>query len=180
LRRREFIIKMCFYFISLSPLFFLLAILKGDISRGCANNTFAILCLSSCVLAFVGLIVLGDISKDAKKLPMTISKIENINYENLTFLATYIIPLVVIPLDTRKEKIVFIILLFFIGLIFVRTNIFYMNPSLAILGFAIYRVNDTSGKYMASVIIIHGALNAEDIVKCLPLGDNVYYGRKLK
>lgn len=180
MKHRKFIIKMCFYFISLSPLFFLLAILKGDINQGYAYNTFAFLCLGSCLLAFFGFILLGDISKDAKKLPITISKIENINYENLTFLATYIIPLVVIPLDTLKERIVFVILLFFIGLVFVRTNIFYMNPSLAILGFSIYRVSDTTGKYKASVIIIRGTLNEGNIVKCLPLGDNVYYGRKLK
>lgn len=94
-------------------------------------------------------------------------------------MATYIIPLVAFPLGSTKEKWVFLMLLLVIGIIFVKTNIFYSNPSLVILGFSIYRISDSTGKHNESVVITRGRIQANDKLQCLSLGDNIYYGKKL-
>jgi len=180
LKMRKLIIRLCFYNISLAPLFLILAILKGDLSQSFQNNTFSLLCFGLFAFSFVCLVPLSDIRKNAKQLPITIRSSVDINYENLTFLATYIIPLVAFPLGTSKEKWVFLLVLFIIGIIFVRTNIFYSNPSLAVLGFSIYKISDTTGKHIDSIIIIRGHIHESDMIQCLSLGGNVYYGKKLK
>lgn len=179
MKKQEIIIKVCFYLISLSPLFFLLMILRGSINENIKENTFAIFCFILLCCSGIGLLYLNDLRSNAKKLPIIVTKATNINYENLTFLSTYIIPLVAIPLDTFREKIVFVLLLIFIGVIFIRTNIFYSNPSLAILGYSVYKIDDSSGKYKESILIIRGNLKINDSVKCLKLSNNVYYGRKI-
>lgn len=172
-------IRLCFFNISLAPLFIILAILKSDFSKDICDNTFSLLCVVLAVLSIPCLIILSDIRNDSKLLPISISSIANINYENLTFLATYIIPLVAFPLDTLKEKWVFLFLLFVIGIIFVKTNIFYSNPSLVVLGFSIYKISDSTGKHTESVVIVRGHIKANDKLQCLSLGDNIYYGKKL-
>lgn len=178
MKKKEVIIKSCFYLISLTPLFILLTILTFDFSKGFRDNSFAVFSMFLILASLFALWFLNDLRKDAKNLPLTVIKASNINYENLTFLATYIIPLVAIPLDSRIDKVIFVILFLFIGVIFVRTNIFYSNPSLAILGYSIYRIDDISGKYIDSVVILQGNLKKNDKIKCLRLSDNIYYGKK--
>ena len=172
-------IRLCFYNISLAPLFIMLAILKSDFSKRICDNTFSLLCVGLSFFSIPCLIILSDIRNDSKQLPITINSIANINYENLTFMATYIIPLVAFPLGSTKEKWVFLMLLLVIGIIFVKTNIFYSNPSLVILGFSIYRISDSTGKHNESVVITRGRIQANDKLQCLSLGDNIYYGKKL-
>lgn len=74
----------------------------------------------------------------AKDLPCTIKKIKNGNLEYLTFLTTYIIPLVCFNLEKTKECVLLAILLILLGVIFIRTNLYYANPALCILGFNLY------------------------------------------
>lgn len=178
--KKELLIKICFYLISLFPLFILLVILKVDLDSTFKDNTFSVIMGVLIILSSVGMFILNDVRKDSKNLPVKIIEISEMNYENLGFLATYIVPLVAIPLDTLREKIVFIILLLFIGIIFVTTNVYYTNPSLAVLGFNLYEISDEKGFHKKSIVIINGKLELYDQVKCLKISNNVYYCFKLK
>ncbi|GEK88380.1 hypothetical protein SAMN04488100_10290 [Alkalibacterium putridalgicola] len=180
MKMKETIMKFCFYLISLSPLFLLLIVLETDLKASFRDNSFSIFSSLVLLISIIALLYLNDLRRDGKNLPLTITKVTDINYEHLTFLATYIIPLVAIPLETLREKTVFIILLVFMGAIFVRTNIFYSNPSLAILGFNVYQFTDSSGAYSESIIIVRGNIKVNDKVKCLKLSSNIYFGKKLK
>ena len=70
-----------------------------------------------------------------------IKKIKNKNYEHLTFLTTYIIPLICFDLSKFRYTLVLLMLLVVIGMIYVQTDIYYANPTLAILGFHLYEVD---------------------------------------
>lgn len=72
---------------------------------------------------------------------MKILKIEKINYEHLTFLATYIIPLITFDFEKERYVLVLAVLLIIMGVIYIKTDFFYANPSLALLGFNIYKVD---------------------------------------
>lgn len=179
LKNKEILIKIYFYLISLAPLFFLLAILTIEWKGSLYDNAFAILMVILIVISLIAMLLLGDLRKNSKELPIIITDITEINYENLVFLTTYIVPLVAIPLNTVREKIVFVFLLLFIGIIYIKTNVYYTNPSLAILGYNIYEINDRSGKHKSSVIIIKGTLKKNERIKCLKLSNNIYYGMKM-
>lgn len=95
------------------------------------------------LLAIYGLI-LSRISKyewnGVSNPPYKIKTIKNENFEYLTFLTTYIIPLICIDLDNIRYVIVLCILLVVIGAIFVKTDLYYGNPTLALMGYHLYRV----------------------------------------
>lgn len=189
--RRVILLKLSLYMISLWILFFMLIVLKVDVSDipfevNCNNiksflwkNTFSIICILFTVFGIIGYFLFKDSLKNAKQLPVKIVKCESVNYENLSFLATYIIPLVCFPMETDREIFVMFAVIILIGCIFVKTNLYYTNPSLVLLGFNVYRVNTDSKSFQEGIVIVKGKLELGDDVKYLPLSDNVYFGRRI-
>lgn len=185
--------KLCLYLISLWILFFMLIVLKIDVSsipfkmNMCnivvfvSNNQVACICLIFFILGGVGYWWFVDSLNNAKNLPVEILECESVNYENLSFLATYIIPLVCFPMETDREVFVMFSVIVIIGCIFVKTNLYYTNPSLILLGFNVYRVKTNSQKkFQQGIVIVKGKLNEGESIRYLSLSDNVYFGRKLK
>jgi hypothetical protein len=66
---------------------------------------------------------------------------EDKNSEHLVFLATYVIPLVGFKLDSMRDSINLGITLLLLGVIYVRTNLFYANPTLSLLGLAFPQIS---------------------------------------
>lgn len=185
--------KLCLYLISLWILFFMLIVLKIDVSSipfkmnmsnivdFVSNNQVACICLIFIILGGVGYWWFADSLNNAKNLPVEIIECESVNYENLSFLATYIIPLVCFPMETDREVFVMFSVIVIIGCIFVKTNLYYTNPSLILLGFNVYRVKTNSKKaFQQGIVIVKGKLNEGESIKYLSLSDNVYFGRTLK
>lgn len=120
------------------------------------------------------------IIKGAKSLPEKIEIIENINWEHLTFLVTYVIPLLSFDLDFNlsedRNGLMFFLVLIVIGMIYVKTNMFYNNPTLAILGYHIYKSNTTNKKNI--IIISREVLQNEDWIEHKLISDNIYFAIK--
>ncbi len=113
--------------------------------------------------------------KGATKLPKKITKIEDQNYEHLTFLTTYIIPFIRVKLEGR-DLVVTILLLIIIGAIFVKTNLFYKNPTLALLGYKLYKVDTEKSSNL--IFISKEDLILGDVVHHILLHNNVYFVKK--
>lgn len=144
------------------------------------KNIIPIVCLIFIVLGFVFFFKFKYIIKGAKSLPEQIVEIENLNWEHLTFLVTYVIPLLSFDLDfdltKNRNGLMFILVLLAIGLIYVKTNMFYNNPTLAILGYHIYKVNTKSKKHI--VLITKGTLVEENWIEYKHINDNIYFAIK--
>lgn len=121
--------------------------------------------------------------KGSTNLPFKLVKVESINYEHLTFLATYIIPLVTFDFESTRYLIVLALLLIFMGIIYIKTDLFYANPSLALLGFHIYKADGEFKNNEARqniVIITRCKLKNSDRVSYIKLDERIYYGEIVK
>jgi len=118
----------------------------------------------------------------SKKIPVKITEMEDMNYEHLTFLTTYIIPLICFNLTSTRYLIALAFLLIAIGVIYVKTDKFYANPTLAVLGFRLYKVSvDTRTGNKKNIILITKDRLAElDLIKILDLDKKVYFARKVE
>lgn len=187
------VMKLCLYLISLWILFFMLIVLKLDVSSipfkinmynivsFMACNQVSCICIVFVIFGGIGYWWFIDSLNNAKNLPVKILECESVNYENLSFLATYIIPLVCFPMETDREIFVMFSVIVIIGCIFVKTNLYYTNPSLILLGFNVYKVKtDSQKKFVKGIVIVKGKLDKDESIKYLSLSDNVYFGRKLK
>lgn len=160
-------IKIELYFMSLSLLFFLLIIKSINIPIYIGpnwefvgweyllyKNIPTIICLICLLVSMLCKKRFLNSLKGNKDLPCTIEKIKNANYEYLTFLTTYIIPLICFDLGIIRDCLLLFVLLVLLGQLFIKTNLYYQNPSLALMGFNIYTADIGYKKSIISDIII--------------------------
>ena len=113
-----------------------------------------------------------------KQLPTKVLNIEDVDCEHLTFLTTYIIPLVCIPITEKTRYfIVFLILLIVIGVISVKTNLFYANPTLALLGYHIYKIDADDG-LNKKIVLSKDILSNGVSIQYIKIDEKTFYARR--
>lgn len=183
--------KVELYVISLIP-FFLVAIIATlespttiiywfkikAYSELISHNKVALTFFTLCVLS-VGLYLRFRFKLRAggDKVAKIIS-IEDKNYEHLSFLATFIIPLSCFNLRDTRSLIIVGLLLIVIGAIYVKTNIFYKNPALALLGYRIYfvEVSDAKNTTQKYTLLSRAKLTENEDIVFRKLDSNIVHG----
>jgi hypothetical protein len=187
--------KVDLYILSLGLLFIFFVIMTANApAQGFAINDYvawkallaanpipviSIILLMYCVFAYKRF----DFDlKGATDIPFEIKNIESINYEHLTFLATYVVPLISFDFGSGRQMIVLALLLIVMGIIYIKTDLFYANPSLALLGFHIYRAdgNFKIGDRDGIVLISREKLSEGQKVSYIKLDDRIYYTKGVK
>jgi len=183
------LVKIGMYLLSLWLLFVLIFVNKIDVNicLGCQLlpwhelakiallNLLPIICVGMLALSAVFYIFFVRLISEAKDGPFKIEELEDKNAEHLVFLATYVIPLVGFGLDSPRQIINLGITLLLLGTIYVKTDLFYANPTLSLLGFKIFNVK-TQGK--VSVLISREELEAGDSVNVLRLDKKIFFAKK--
>lgn len=158
----KLIAKMLLYNLSLVPLYVLFIIKKFDITGfECIIQEYAnlelykvlllnnISSLTLIVLIFFSMIAFKKLISEVNSgygLPETFNQIKNIDFNHLTFIATYILPLLAFTLDNIRDMIFMIALLIFIGAIYIKTNLYYLSPVFILFGIKIYSAISDDGK----------------------------------
>ncbi|MBK0003389.1 anti-phage protein KwaA [Erwinia sp. S38] len=102
----------------------------------------------------------------------TVSDVKNESHEHLEFLTTYVMPLVFTDVNSKRTMLNLLIMIVAIGMIYVKTNRFYSNPSLALLGFRIFKAKIHDRGTKEYVIICHGEIDENSTVKYIKLDNN--------
>ncbi|WP_151789884.1 anti-phage protein KwaA [Acinetobacter seifertii] len=120
--------------------------------------------------------------KGTTEIPFEIKKIDDANYEHLTFLATYVVPLISFDFSEGRQIVVLVLLLVVMGAIYVKTDLFYANPSLALLGFRIYRANGgfKTGARDGIILISRTKMKVGAKVSYIKLDDRIYFVKGLR
>lgn len=105
--------------------------------------------------------------------PKTIKTIENISNNHLSFLATYILPFVTFDFKDERSWIILIFMLVIIGIIYVKTNFFYTNPTLSLFGVYVYYIIE--GDDNKIIAISRRKLKPTDIIKRRLIDENIYF-----
>jgi hypothetical protein len=186
-------VKLRFYFMSLWLLFVLIFLLTADIpicfSKDAHFIGFAPL-LKRNWLAFISLsfAILGWFVASFEKHrwagvhnpPHKIKTIKNENYEYLTFLTTYIIPLVCIDLTEVRYVIVLVVLLVLIGFIFIKMDLYCGNPTLAFMGYKLYRVEIEGVNAPDGLIVIStDRLSKGSSIKWVSIDKHVWISKEI-
>lgn len=184
--------KVNLYILSLGLLFLFIIIITFQLPKSLADlqttsgwwafassnfvSAIAIVMIGYCVFAYWKF---EHELKGGTQIPFTVTKIESVDYEHLTFLATYVVPLISFDFSSGRQLIVLALLLIAMGAIYVKTNLFYANPSLALLGFRIYRVdgNFKNEERQGIVLICRGKLAIGDKPAYIKLDDKIYFAK---
>jgi len=188
LQFRQSVMKFELYIISLWLLFVLMIVVKADFpvcfGVDChyigtrelvSNNILPIISLFFIVVVGVCFARFRYRVQSNVGLPVIARKVEDLSYEHLTFLTTYIVPLICFNLDNVRYIAALFILLFVIGQIYVKTDKFYANPTLAILGFRLYKL-EVDG--VSKVMITTQRIIEADKVVFTSIDEKFVFGRK--
>ncbi|NIJ46502.1 hypothetical protein FHR24_002990 [Wenyingzhuangia heitensis] len=186
------LLKIQLYVLSLWLLFLLLFVNKlnipiyfekystNGIKELVISNAIPIVCLIFIFSGFLFYYKFKYIIEDGVTKPEQITEVEDHNWEHLTFLVTYVVPLLSFDLDfdLSKERngLMFILILFIIGVIYVKTNIYYTNPTLALLGYHIYKVSTQNKRHV--ILITKDSISKEDYIESKHISDNVFFASK--
>lgn len=90
----------------------------------------------------------------ATKLPMEKPELEKISYEAVDLLTTLIIPAFTYNVDSVKSLFVVLIIVFLVGIVYVKTNYVYKNLTLILFNFSIHKVVSPKGIWKYGDILI--------------------------
>lgn len=154
--------KIKIYFLSLG-FFFVLLLLKSiylpfyfgpdscfiGFEKLLTGNVISIVC----IIALLGVYKCKkDFEKEiegCRDLPYNVESLENKNENYIVFLTTYIIPLLDWDFTSIRSILILTAVIILNGWLLVKTNLYYQNPMLALMGFNVYlaeinRKNDDS------------------------------------
>lgn len=118
-------------------------------------------------------------NKNTPELSVKIIHKEDLNYNILNFVASYFVPLVSFNYVKLNHWIVLSILLGIIGIIFCKSNGFYNNPTLALLGFRLYQTQvetqkiEKKEKKESLIVICNKNMSEGDNIQYVMLSDGV-------
>ncbi len=96
----------------------------------------------------------------------------------LNFFVTYLYPMLT-KVESFRDMLIFIILIAIIVKLLKKTNLFYQNPVLIILGYKIFSFK-FSGKPDTRIGITYGKLDIDKGVKYKEISDHVYFVYNVK
>ena len=185
-------LKVRFYIMSLWLLFVLIFFLTIDIPISFSpdavfigiipllkRNTLSFFSLIMAIIGWVFSRITNYEWSGVRNPPHTISKIKNVNYEYLTFLTTIIVPLICIDLSNIRYIIVLGILLVLIGSIFIKMDLYFGNPTLALLGYRLYRAEiDKVSAPDGIILICKGRLSCQAKIEWIKIDDYVWVAKE--
>lgn len=179
--------KKLFFFIQTFMFFFVIFIVKNIqfISIDLKNSDLLLKALKITdivflICVFISVIVIIYFRKiiiGTKKLPEKVISSKQEKEVSLVFFATYILPLVTIDINSFNDFLAFFIILILMFVLCWKTELWYTNPILSILGYKIYTIKcekDIDEK----TIISRENIKVEDFIEKKTITDEVIFARK--
>ena len=97
----------------------------------------------------------------------------------MSYMATYLLPFVVYPLDGWQQIVALAIVVFVLGYVYVNSNMIYINPMLNLVGFHLYDVAvEHDDKHYS--LIAHRRITYGDTLHPITLGNGIIMDKGVK
>lgn len=112
-------------------------------------------------------------------LPLKVTRVCNRNSDYLAFLATYLLPLVFVNFSSKRQVAILVLLLIAIGFMYVKTDMFLSNPTLALLGYKIYEIQ-TENEKVCGIMVSQNDIEIDESIRYIRLDRNAFFVRKVE
>jgi hypothetical protein len=140
------LVRILLFLSSYSPLFLILAI--QNFSDQVAWST-VLLALSAVSVAALRIYI--NKARTLEPHPVTAATAQAVGTEAMGYIVTYIIPFLGLSLGSSKDIASLLILLAMLGVIYVDSNLIYVNPILNIFGYHLFQISNPDGKPSALI-----------------------------
>jgi hypothetical protein len=132
--------KLLLFLSSYSPLLLVFALLD---SFGRGRPSIVCACMAGLFAAFLPLLLWANRETAASGLQLTSA--ESKDSDVLAYVATYLVPFAGSAVATVHQKAALAVFLILIAVLYVRTDLFYVNPLLALAGIRVYGCQTPAG-----------------------------------
>jgi hypothetical protein len=128
-------VNVTLFLSSYLPLFILVGV------RSIGRSTLIVwVCVGFVVAAVIGTAVFLAAITSRNQLPIEVTSIENRDGDVAGYAATYLLPFVTVFTGTWQDLTSLLGFIGILGIIYVRSRLIYINPTLALLGFHLSRL----------------------------------------
>jgi hypothetical protein len=142
-RVKRYVVKSLMFISSYFPLYIMLLILHHDKCYRLQDLepkvTVFVFVMAICIILSLLSVCFIKISTGTK--PLKIDEIERPDDTIISYMMTYIIPILTTSFLTKGEILVNILLFLLIGYLYIRLNLLYLNPLWSMFGYLSFRVN---------------------------------------
>jgi hypothetical protein len=165
--------RLALFLSSYAPLFGVFALL-GSFGTGWPVEACIGIALAG--PALLAAVLLGA-AKGIASQEMAVETVQSRDGDALAYVATYLVPFAAINATTAREQGALALFLVLIAVLYVRADLFYINPLLAVFGYRLYQIVTPTD---ASVVLItkRPFQRSHTNLPARRLGEYVYWERK--
>jgi hypothetical protein len=122
------------------------------------------------LIGFLGLLIFLKKLKKITPISYIVDSINKKDNESISYIVTYIIPFLSIPLTGWQPIVAIIIFLFIVGTLYVNSDMIHINPVLNLLGFHLYEITSQNNTYF---ILSKIKIRKNEIIKAITISDDI-------
>lgn len=103
--------------------------------------------------------------------PLTIKTISDEGGQVAGYLATYLLPFLVLPSPSPTDLVAYALFLIIAGVVTVRSNLTFINPTLYLFGYRLVSITTREG--FAGFAILKSSLKENDVIHEINLGTHI-------
>lgn len=112
------------------------------------------------------------VSRRTSAEPIPLAEVADAGPEVAGYLATYLLPFLMVAEPGTRDIVAYVLFLLITGLVYVRSNMAQINPTLYILGRRVVKVT-TDHEWSGYVIVRSSSSQAGDVIHAVPLNADV-------
>ena len=171
--------KIGLFISSYSPLFILLAVQEWQNKVLGEVHGFNVLPLIFAAGILAGLTFIAGlifVSKKSSVVSVHVVEVRTSNQDTLSYLITYLVPFIGLKFNDDTGLVVNLLLLAFIGTLYLQSNMIYLNPVLNLAGFKLYRFKARDGN--EKIILAKKQPKVDTNISAVILGESLYVTTK--
>jgi hypothetical protein len=129
---------------SYSPLFAVFALLD-TFGRGWPS----LVCLGIAILGVSGVPVLFLVDRGTAARPLEVTSASPRDSDVLAYIVSYLVPFADFEAASVRQRIAVIFFIGIVAILYVRLQLFYVNPLLALIGYRVYQATTMGGNSIA-------------------------------
>lgn len=120
-------------------------IMNNNLTWNVTNTCVLVALIILTLIGTIGLLVILKFNQKTYKTIKVLSKKNITDQHFLNYFSLFVLLALTFDLSKLCFVSVFVVILIFIGIVYIKNNIFYVNPLLNILGYSFYDIEYTDG-----------------------------------
>lgn len=143
-----------------------------------SQHTWAYVSVGIGALGLIGIIVYLLTVRRLNPTILKVDSVERRDFEAMSYIVTYLLPFIAIPVSDPGSTIGLIIFLIVLCVLYINSGMIHINPTLNLVGLHVYEIKLHEGDTVS--VLARGKLKRGSTISVVKMGDGIYKEVKAK